>query len=69
MKYKIDQWVIYKPFPDDEHDYLNSIEKRAVILHVYKKEEYYDYDIFIDGKGKIKKVQERHLFPDPASTY
>ena len=69
MKYKIDQWVIFKPFPDDKSEILSSIEKRSVILHVYKKDEYYDYDIYIDTTSKIKKVREHQLFPDPASTY
>jgi|21_taG_2_1085346.scaffolds.fasta_scaffold25281_2 hypothetical protein len=69
MKYKADQWVLYRPFPDDQSKYLNGIEYRVVILHVYKKEEYYDYKIYIDGKDKIKNVHQRHLFPDPASTY
>lgn len=69
MKYKIDQWVIFKPFPDDINEILSSIEKRAVILHVYKKDEYYDYDIYIDATSKIKKVREHQLFTDPAPTY
>ena len=50
-------------------EFLNRIEYRAVILHVYEKEEYYDYKIYVEGKNKIKKVHQRHLFPDPASTY
>jgi len=69
MKYRVDQWVIYRPFYEDPSKFLNRIEYRSVVLHVYKKEEYYDYKIYLDEKDKIKKVHQRHLFPDPASTY
>jgi hypothetical protein len=69
MIYRVDQWVIYRPFSEDQSEFLNRIEYRAVILHVYEKEEYYDYKIYVEGKNKIKKVHQRHLFPDPASTY
>jgi|TARA_R100000750_G_C2314157_1_gene83694 hypothetical protein len=61
--YKIDEWVIYKP-------YEFSIPKRAVILWVYKNNlTMYDYEIFIDGEGKIIKVLESSLFPDVTPTY
>jgi hypothetical protein len=61
--YKIDEWVVYKP-------YEFSIPKRAVILWVYKDNlTMYDYEIFIDGEGKIIKVLESSLFPDVTPTY
>jgi hypothetical protein len=61
--YKIDDWVVYKP-----HEI--STPKRAVILWVYKdKRTMYDYEIFIDGEGKIIKVIEASLFPDDTPTY
>jgi hypothetical protein len=69
MKYRIDDWVIYKPFFDSEYKVLNSVEKKAVVLHVFSKNELYDYEIFIDGEGKIKKVLERYLFPVATPTY
>ena len=69
MKYRIDDWVIYKPFPDDQSEILSSIEKRALVLYVFPKEDFYDYEIIIDGEGKIKKVREHYLFPDSNSTY
>ena len=48
--YERDEWVIYKP-----SEY--SIPKRAVILWVYEdNRNMYDYEIFIDGEGKIIKV-------------
>lgn len=63
MKYHIDDWVLYRPFYDSEKDStLYKITHRAVILHVFKKEEYYDYEIFIDdGSSKIKKVKQECL--------
>ena len=69
MKYRIDDWVIYKPFPDDQSELLASIEKRALILHVFPKDDFYDYEIIIDVEGKIKKVREHHLFPESSPTY
>ena len=69
MKHRVDDWVIYKPFPDDESEILASMEERALILYVFPKKDFYDYEIFIDGKGKIKKVREHNLFPIPSPTY
>ena len=69
MKYRVDDWVIYKPFPNDEGEILASMEERALILYVFPKNNFYDYEIFIDGKVKIKKVREHHLFPIPSPTY
>ena len=36
---------------------------------IYIPYDFYDYEIFIDGEGKIKKVSEHKLFPIPEPTY
>ena len=69
MKYQVDQWVNYKPFHDSEYELLKGIQNRALILWVYPKNDFYDYDIYIEETGKIKKVREHHLFPESTSTY
>ena len=61
MKYRIDDWVLYCVFPEVEA--LSHQRDPAVVLEVYSKNDYYDYKIFIDGTGKIKKVKQRNLFP------
>ena len=60
MKYQIDQWVYYVQFPEVQN--LKNNKKKAVILEVMKNNSVYDYRIFIDGEGKIRKVKERNLF-------
>jgi len=67
-KYKVDEWVIYKPFPNDPSAVLARVQDPAIILYVFPKDEYYDYKIFIDSTGKIKKVKEHQLFPMPQPT-
>mgnify|MGYP003134202289 CR=1 FL=1 len=62
-KYKVDEWVTYRPFPDDESRVLSEIQKKSLILYVLPNDEYYDYKIFIADTGKIKKVREHQLFP------
>lgn len=69
MKYEVDDWVIYRPFYDAESELLREIQNRALILWVYPKNDFYDYDIYIEGSGKRKKVREHQLFPLPPSTY
>ena len=59
-KYKIDQWVYYTQFPEVQN--LKNNKKKAVILEVMENNSIYDYRIFIDGEGKIRKVKERNLF-------
>ncbi len=59
-KYQIDQWVNYVQFPEVEN--LKNNKKKAVILEVMENNSVYDYRIFIDGEGKIRKVKERNLF-------
>ena len=57
MKYDIDQWVLYDQFPG-----VTSIApKRAVILEVLTRKDIYDYRIFIDGEGNVRKVKEETL--------
>jgi len=69
VKYKVDQWVIYRPFPNDKSSILNEMQNRAVILYIHPKNEFYDYDIYIEDTGKKKKVREHQLFPEPDPTY
>jgi len=60
MKYDIDQWVYYTQFPEITN--LKNNKKKAVILEILDKNSIYDYRIFIDGEGKIRKVKEENLF-------
>jgi len=60
MKYDIDQWVYYVQFPEIIN--LKNNKKKAVILEVLNKNSVYDYRIFIDGEGKVRKVKESNLF-------
>jgi hypothetical protein len=59
-KYEIDQWVYYIQFTEVEN--LKNNKKKAVILEVMENNSIYDYRIFIDGEGKIRKVKESNLF-------
>lgn len=68
-KFRIDEWVLYCPFPDSKFESLYNERLKAVVLWEYDKGEPYDYEIFIDGQGKIKKVREHQLFPLSDSTY
>ena len=58
--FKQDEFVNYIVFPDSE---LLRVKKRSVILEVLNDGSYYDYEIFIDGEGTIRKVKEEDLFP------
>ena len=62
MKYQIDQWVYYVQFPEVQN--LKNNKKKAVILEVMENNSVYDYRIFIDGEGKVRKVKERNLFSE-----
>ena len=59
-KYKINQWLYYIQFSEDEN--LKNNKKRVVILEVMKNNSVYDYRIFIDGEGNVRKVKEEQLF-------
>ena len=61
-KYQIDQWVYYIQFPEVQN--LKNNKKKAVILEVMENNSVYDYRIFIDGEGKIRKVKEEQLFSE-----
>ena len=61
-KYEIDQWVYYIQFPEVEN--LKNNKKKAVILEVMENNSVYDYRIFIDEEGKIRKVKEEQLFSE-----
>ena len=69
MKYRVDDWVIYKPFANDESEFLREMSYRALILDLLKKDLFYDYKIYVEDTQKIKKVREHQLFPVPNSTY
>jgi len=69
MRYEVDEWVIYRPFADSDSELLKEMQNRALILWVRPKNDFYDYDIYIEETGKKKKVREHHLFPEPTSTY
>tara|TARA_B100000902_G_C26966405_1_gene743083 strand:- start:288 stop:497 length:210 start_codon:yes stop_codon:yes gene_type:complete len=69
MKYRVDDWVIYKPFADSEHDSLREMSSRVLILDLLKSDPFYDYKIYIEDTQKIKKVREHQLFPLPSPTY
>ena len=62
IEYRKDEWALYVPYPEDEQHSYNA-PKRVVILHVFTDGGYYDYEIFIDGEGTIKKVKAENLFP------
>ena len=63
-RFKIDEWVDYCQFPDSQFGNLKDDQKRAVVLEILGKREYYDYRIFIDdGTSTIRKVKEENLFP------
>jgi hypothetical protein len=59
-KFKVDEWVHYCALPDVE--YFKDDFKRALILSVLDDDLFYDYKIYIEKTGKIKKVRESHLF-------
>ena len=60
-KYSIDDWVTYIPFPDI--NVLKDEMYQALVLEVLVDDHFYDYYIFIDGKGAYKKVRADKLFP------
>ena len=67
MKYKVDQWVGYCPLPDIE--LFKDEREPAVVLDILDDDIFYDYKIYIDRTGKIKKVREHQLFPITDPTY
>ena len=69
MKYKIDEWVIYKPFPNDKSELLREMSSRVLILDFLEDDLFYDYKIYVEETQKTKKVREHQLFPEAPSTY
>ena len=67
MKYKVDDWVGYCPLPDIE--LFKDEREPAVVLDILDDDIFYDYKIYIEKTGKIKKVREHQLFPAPPPTY
>jgi hypothetical protein len=64
-KFQIDDWVVYDP-------YVSSLDQKyglkGMILEVLENDLFYDYKIFIDGKGTITKVRGENLFPCKETT-
>ena len=63
MKYRVDDWVIYRPFANDESEFLKQMSYRALVLDLLKEDLFYDYKIYVEDNQKIKKVREHQLFP------
>jgi|JYMV01.1.fsa_nt_gi hypothetical protein len=60
MKFKIDDCVLYCPFPDVVA--LKGDKVRVIILEVLDKDDFYDYRVYVDdGRGRQKKVKEEKL--------
>ncbi len=64
-KFKIDDWVSYSLVPGSQSA---SHKQKAVVLEVLENDSFYDYRIFIDGRGTITKVREEDLFPYEETT-
>ena len=65
QKFKIDEWVLYDPYPSGNNA---ALRLKAVVLEVLENDLFYDYRIFIDGRGTITKVREENLFPCEETT-
>ena len=66
MKFKVDEWVYYCALPDVE--YFKNNMSPSIILAVLNNDLIYDYKIYINDTGKIKKVREHQLFSMPQPT-
>ncbi len=69
MKYKVDEWVIYKPFANDDSPLLKEMQSCVLILDILDDDYFYDYKVYDKETQKIKKVREHQLFPMSPSTY
>lgn len=69
MKYKVDEWVIYKPFPNDDSKLLREMSSRVLVLDLLEDDFFYDYKVYVEETQKIKKVREHQLFPEATPTY
>ena len=61
-KFKVDQWAYYCQFPESSNNILKKERQRVVVLEVLNRRAMYDYRIYIDGVGTIRKVKEENLF-------
>ena len=64
-RFKIDEWVLYEPCVSVKGA---TLRLKAVVLEVLENDLFYDYRIFIDGRGTITKVREENLFPCEETT-
>ena len=64
-RYKIDEWVLYEPHISVKS---TTLRLKAVVLEVLENDLFYDYKIFIDGRGTVTKVREENLFPCEETT-
>ena len=69
MKYKVDEWVIYKPFPNDDSKLLREMSSRDLVLDLLEDDFFYDYKVYVEETQKTKKVREHQLFPEATPTY
>jgi len=69
MKYKVDEWVIYKPFPNDDSKFLREMSSRVLVLDLLEDDLFYDYKVYVEETQKTKKVREHQLFPEATPTY
>ena len=69
MKYKVDEWVIYKPFPNDDSKLLREMSSRVLVLDLLEDDLFYDYKVYVEETQKTKKVREHQLFPEATPTY
>jgi len=63
-RFRIDEWVIYRQFPDAQSENLRK-GKKAVVLNILQNNRYEIYidDPEIDDKWRRKKVNEENLSP------
>ena len=63
-RFKVDEWILYCPFPESNFVNLKEHRQSAVILEVLDQKDQFDYRIFIDdGTSTMRKVKEESLFP------
>lgn len=65
QRFKIDEWVLYDPHISIQG---TTLRLKAVVLEVLENDLFYDYRIFVDGRGTITKVRKENLFPCEETT-
>jgi hypothetical protein len=70
-KFDIDDWVLYAPYLDFESELLNKERQKVIILEILENDSLYDYRIYIDDTGRMKRIKQENLFPiiDDITTY